>query len=110
MGEIPKPENLKGAWRVLVSVWLTEVHIGIQQDFIPAKKAHPGFTVNALDQLKSQLVEANYVISVEPPIDGRSRFFTHDPFGNRLEFLAFRMKNVALRLKFTSSRCIKSKH
>jgi len=39
--------------------------------------------------LKLQLEEANYVISVEPPIDGRSRFFTHDPFGNRIEFLAF---------------------
>jgi len=89
MEEIPKPENLKGRGGCWFLCGSQEVHIGIQQDFMPAKKAHPGFTVNALEQLKLQLEEANYVISVEPPIDGRSRFFTHDPFGNRIEFLAF---------------------
>jgi len=89
MEEIPKPENLKGRGGCWFLCGSQEVHIGIQQDFIPAKKAHPGFTVNALEHLKLQLEEANYVISVEPPIDGRSRFFTHDPFGNRIEFLAF---------------------
>ena len=89
MEEIPKPENLKargGCWFLCGS---QEVHIGIQNDFIPAKKAHPGFTVNAIEQLKSRLKEAEYEISEEPPIDGRSRFFTHDPFGNRIEFLEF---------------------
>ncbi|MBO0589316.1 VOC family protein [Sporosarcina sp. E16_8] len=89
MEEIPKPENLAargGCWFLCGS---QEVHIGIQKDFMPAKKAHPGFTVNALNQLKSRLEEADYEISEEPPIEGRSRFFTHDPFGNRIEFLAF---------------------
>ncbi|MFJ7935328.1 VOC family protein [Sporosarcina sp. NPDC096371] len=89
MEEIPKPENLKargGCWFLCGS---QEVHIGIQNDFTPAKKAHPGFTVQALEQLKSRLQEAEYVISNEPPIAGRSRFFTHDPFGNRIEFLEF---------------------
>ena len=89
MEEIPKPENLKGRGGCWFLCGSQEVHIGIQQDFMPAKKAHPGFTVNALEQLKVRLEEANYVISIEPPIEGRSRFFTHDPFGNRIEFLAF---------------------
>ena len=89
MEEIPKPENLKGRGGCWFLCGSQEVHIGIQQDFMPAKKAHPGFTVNALEQLKLRLEEANYVISEEPPIEGRSRFFTHDPFGNRIEFLAF---------------------
>ena len=89
MEEIPKPENLKGRGGCWFHCGSHEVHIGIQQDFMPAKKAHPGFTVNALKQLKSRLEEADYTISEEPPIEGRSRFFTHDPFGNRIEFLAF---------------------
>ena len=89
MEEIPKPENLKGRGGCWFQCGAHEVHIGIQQDFDPAKKAHPGFTVNALKELKSRLEEAGYTISEEPPIEGRSRFFTHDPFGNRIEFLAF---------------------
>lgn len=89
MQEIPKPDNLKARGGCWFQCGSHEVHIGIQPDFIPAKKAHPGFTVNALEQLKAKLQEAGYEISQEPPIDGRSRFFTHDPFGNRIEFLAF---------------------
>ena len=89
MEEIPKPENLKARGGCWFQCGPQEVHIGIQNDFTPAKKAHPGFTVNALDQLKLRLEEAGYVISEEPPIEGRARFFTHDPFGNRIEFLEF---------------------
>lgn len=89
MTELPKPENLRvngGCW---FQCGLQEVHIGHQSDFTPAKKAHPGFTVNAPERLKSTLQSAGYTIDEELPIEGRSRFFTHDPFGNRLEFIAF---------------------
>lgn len=89
MEEITKPDNLKARGGCWFQCGSQEVHIGIQPDFSPAKKAHPGFTVNALEQLQLNLQEAGYMISEEPPIDGRSRFFTHDPFGNRVEFLAF---------------------
>lgn len=89
MEEIAKPPALKARGGCWFQCGSQEVHIGIQPDFSPAKKAHPGFTVNALEQLKLSLQKANYVISEEPPIDGRSRFFTYDPFGNRIEFLAF---------------------
>ena len=89
MEEIPKPANLKARGGCWFQCGPQEVHIGIQADFGAAKKAHPGFTVNALEQLKLKLQEADYEISQEPPINGRSRFFTHDPFGNRIEFLAF---------------------
>lgn len=89
MPEIPKPKNLQARGGCWFQCGLQEVHIGIQPDFIPAKKAHPGFTVNAPEQLKSNLQAAGYLISEELPIEGRSRFFTYDPFGNRLEFLVF---------------------
>lgn len=87
MQEIEKPENLKargGCWFLCGS---QEIHIGIQQDFAPSKKAHPGFMVEHLSVLRRQLEDAAYPISEEPPIAGRVRFFTHDPFGNRIEFL-----------------------
>ena len=89
MEEIPKPENLMARGGCWFLCGPQEVHIGIQNDFTPAIKAHPGFTVQALEQLTSRLQEAGYIISNEPPIDGRARFFTHDPFGNRIEFLEF---------------------
>ncbi|MBO1909853.1 VOC family protein [Sporosarcina sp. 6E9] len=89
MKEIPKPENLQASGGCWFQVGAMEVHIGIQPDFTPAKKAHPGFTVNALESLKSRLEASGYAISEELPIAGRSRFFTHDPFGNRIEFLEF---------------------
>lgn len=89
MEEIPKPDNLKARGGCWFRCGLHEVHIGIQQDFMPAKKAHPGFTVDALEQLQSRISEAGYLINEEQPIDGRSRFFTHDPFENRIEFLSF---------------------
>ena len=89
MEEIPKPNSLKARGGCWFRAGLHEVHIGIQQDFMPAEKAHPGFTVNALEQLKLRLQELGYAIIEDEPINGRCRFFTHDPFGNRIEFLAF---------------------
>lgn len=89
MKEIPKPENLRNRGGCWFQCGTHEVHIGIQQDFMPSTKAHPGFTVNALEQLKSRLHEAKYTISEDQPIEGRARFFTQDPFGNRIEFLEF---------------------
>lgn len=89
MTEIPKPENLQGRGGCWFQIGAQEVHIGIQEDFLPAKKAHPGFIVNALETLKLRLEKANYSIQEDAPINGRTRFFTNDPFGNRIEFLAF---------------------
>ncbi|MDS9471910.1 VOC family protein [Sporosarcina pasteurii] len=89
MEEISKPPNLQGRGGCWFICGSQEVHIGIQKDFVAAKKAHPGFTVHALEELKLRLAEAGYAIHEEAPIDGRSRFFTNDPFGNRIEFLEF---------------------
>src|SRR5690625_3287737 len=90
MEEIPKPKNLQGRGGCWFICGLQEVHIGIQQDFAAAKKAHPGFTVNALEQLKLRLEKAGYSVKEDAPINGRSRCFTNDPFGNRIEFIEFK--------------------
>jgi catechol 2,3-dioxygenase-like lactoylglutathione lyase family enzyme len=65
------------------------VHISIQDDYIPAKKAHPAFVVEDIKTLRRKLAHEGCVLSEEEPIAGRERFFVHDPFGNRLEFLQY---------------------
>ncbi|MBY0122509.1 VOC family protein [Bacillus sp. S/N-304-OC-R1] len=87
--EIPKPENLQKRGGCWFKCGNQEIHIGVQADFTPAKKAHPGLVVENLEELRNLLENEGYKIKEEPPIDGRNRFFVDDPFGNRIEFLEF---------------------
>ncbi len=89
MKELPKPENLKGRGGCWFICGNQEIHISIQEDFIAPKKAHPGLIVTDIEALREQLLQLNFVIKEEPPIEGRTRFFVNDPFGNRVEFLEF---------------------
>lgn len=85
--EIPKPDSLAargGAWFRGGSM---ELHLGVEQDFRPARKAHPAFRVKNLPALEQHVIAAGLSPVPDAPIGGRSRFFLHDPFGNRLEFL-----------------------
>ncbi|WP_440118802.1 VOC family protein [Paenibacillus sp. QZ-Y1] len=87
--EIPKPEMLKKRGGVWFQCGMHQVHIGVQKAFVPATKAHPAFHVQNLDALREEL-DRNHiqVIDDEARIDeGVKRFYIHDPFGNRLEFL-----------------------
>jgi catechol 2,3-dioxygenase-like lactoylglutathione lyase family enzyme len=87
--EIPKPENLQrrgGCWFICGN---QEIHIGVQESFLPAKKAHPGLVVENLEELRGSLQKLKVTIKEEAPIEGRKRFFADDPFGNRIEFLEF---------------------
>ena len=64
-----------------------ELHLGIDPDFRPARKAHPAFRVADLDRLAERLGAAGRTVRWDEPIGGRRRFFTDDPVGNRLEFI-----------------------
>jgi catechol 2,3-dioxygenase-like lactoylglutathione lyase family enzyme len=88
--EIPKPSNLQGRGGCWFVCGKQEIHIGVQEDFVPAKKAHPAFYVKNLNEFRSHLQQAGVPIKEEPPIEGRTRFFVDDPFGNRIEFLEYR--------------------
>lgn len=74
-------------------VWLTgealELHLGVQSPFTPAGKAHPGIMVRDFDLLRDRLVRAGHPTRDATDIPGRRRFHTQDPFGNRIEFIAF---------------------
>lgn len=65
-----------------------ELHVGIEADFRPARKAHPAFVVD-VDALAATLADAGSAVTWADPeeIPGRRRFHVADPVGNRLEFL-----------------------
>jgi catechol 2,3-dioxygenase-like lactoylglutathione lyase family enzyme len=85
--EIPKPENLRKRGGVWFQCGTHQVHIGVQKDFVPAKKAHPAFHVENLDELRQHLVQKDVQVIDDEPLEGAKRFYLNDPFGNRLEFL-----------------------
>jgi catechol 2,3-dioxygenase-like lactoylglutathione lyase family enzyme len=64
-----------------------EVHLGVEQDFAPARKAHPGILVRSLAALAARLEECGYAVAWDGDFPGHDRFYAADPFGNRLEFL-----------------------
>lgn len=85
--EIEKPELLKkngGAWFIAGTI---QLHIGVEADFIPAKKAHPAFHVKNIGKLKEYLDKKNVSYTDDNRLPGANRFYLEDPFGNRLEFL-----------------------
>lgn len=88
--EIEKPETLRARGGVWFSLGAQQLHIGAQQGFVPARKAHPAILVEAggLDALVRRLDGAGAVVQWDEELDGARRFFTEDPWGNRIEVLA----------------------
>jgi catechol 2,3-dioxygenase-like lactoylglutathione lyase family enzyme len=86
--EIPKPAELAkrgGAWFQSRSV---QLHLGVDADFRPARKAHPAFLVSDLDAVLAQVEAAGYETDTsQPPLDGYRRAHIFDPFGNRIELM-----------------------
>ncbi|WP_174615492.1 VOC family protein [Virgibacillus ihumii] len=87
MEEISKPENLAKRGGVWFKCGTHQLHIGIQEDFIPAKKAHPAFHVENLEGLREQVINQGVKVKEDERLEGAKRFYVNDPFGNRLEFL-----------------------
>lgn len=85
--EAPKPPNLVmrgGCW---FQSGALKIHLGVEKDFRPARKAHPAFIVRDLAALCDRLSAAGVVIRTDEPIDGYTRVFVDDPFGNRIELM-----------------------
>lgn len=85
--ETPKPPHLAkrgGCWFKKDSL---KIRLGVEVDFRPARKAHPGLLVSALEALKARLVQAGYALNDDEPLEGYERVYVDDPFGNRIELL-----------------------
>jgi catechol 2,3-dioxygenase-like lactoylglutathione lyase family enzyme len=89
--EVEKPEALcsrGGVWFALGGGG--QLHVGVEEPFAPARKAHPAFRLPAgkLDELANRLEAAGEQVVWDDSLPGVRRFHTADPWGNRLELLA----------------------
>jgi catechol 2,3-dioxygenase-like lactoylglutathione lyase family enzyme len=89
--ELEKPAALAGRGGAWFECGAQQLHVGVQTDFTPASKAHPALAVDSaasLDALAERLASAGAAVRWDDAIPGR--FYTEDPWGNRLELLATR--------------------
>jgi catechol 2,3-dioxygenase-like lactoylglutathione lyase family enzyme len=85
--ELAKPAHMEGRGGCWFDLGGAQIHLGADPDFRPARKAHVALRVASLDEVGARLRDAGYQTTDDVPMDGRQRFFTHDPFGNRVEFV-----------------------
>ncbi|MBW1599262.1 VOC family protein [Streptomyces sp. JJ38] len=87
MTEIRKPPELAARGGLWVRADGLEIHLGVEDDFRPARKGHPGILVADLDALAARLTDKGVVVAWDDAFPGRRRFYADDCHGNRLEFL-----------------------
>jgi catechol 2,3-dioxygenase-like lactoylglutathione lyase family enzyme len=95
MKEVPKPDNLRKRGGVWFQVGSNQLHIGMEdpKSFHPNKKAHPAFEVTSLEETRQRLISSGVFVRIDEPLEGADRFYTEDPFGNRLEFIQRKRRN-----------------
>lgn len=91
--ELPKPDTLAGRGGLWLRTGSIELHLGIDPDFVPARKAHVAFQVADLAAIEQRLTLAGIVIKPDANLPGFERFYVDDPFGNRIELLQPSAKN-----------------
>jgi catechol 2,3-dioxygenase-like lactoylglutathione lyase family enzyme len=84
LAEVAKPEPL----RARGGVWFEQLHIGVEAEFRPARKAHPALRADDLDALAERLAAAGAPVEWDESLPGVRRFYTADPWGNRVELMA----------------------
>ena len=85
--EQPKPANLVSRGGVWFIGGAVKIHLGVEPEFRPARKAHPAFLVDDLEALAEQCAQAQHTVVTDEPLAGYKRVYVSDPFGNRLELM-----------------------
>jgi catechol 2,3-dioxygenase-like lactoylglutathione lyase family enzyme len=90
LAEIPKPAPLRPRGGVWFTVGDRQLHIGVDPEFSPARKAHPALRVSPeeLGWLAQRIAEAGFPVGWNTELPEVRRFFCEDPWGNRVELLA----------------------
>lgn len=88
MIEIPKPVELAKRGGCWFSSGNVQIHLGIDPDFHPARKAHSAFTCREYDLLLARLRAADVPVEEDNNIPGVRRCHISDPFGNRIELIS----------------------
>ena len=87
MAEVAKPPRLAARGGVWFRSGTAELHLGVEDGFRPARKAHPGLLVCGLAGLAERLAAAGHGVTWDDLLPGYRRCYVHDPCGNRLELL-----------------------
>jgi catechol 2,3-dioxygenase-like lactoylglutathione lyase family enzyme len=85
--EVDKPDALKGRGGVWFLQGAVNLHLGVEDGFRPARKAHPAFQVRSLTQMRTHLGALDIAFREDADLPGVRRVFVEDPFGNRIELL-----------------------
>jgi catechol 2,3-dioxygenase-like lactoylglutathione lyase family enzyme len=85
--QVPKPAHLAARGGCWFERGELRVHLGVEDEFRPARKAHAGLLVDDLASLAAALRAAGAVLVDDEPLEGYERVYVDDPFGNRLELL-----------------------
>lgn len=85
--EVPKPTHLAARGGCWFERGDLKVHLGVEAEFSPARKAHPAFIVSDLPSLVQDLRSAGYRVVADQPLEGFDRMYADDPFGNRIELM-----------------------
>jgi catechol 2,3-dioxygenase-like lactoylglutathione lyase family enzyme len=89
--EVPKPPPLAARGGLWFQLGAQQLHVGVESDFRPAKKAHPALRLaseRALVVVRARLEAAGVATRDDREITEAARFFADDPWGNRIEFVA----------------------
>lgn len=84
---VPKPPHLAARGGCWFERGALKVHLGVEAEFQPARKAHPALRVRDLPALRAALVSAGCRVVDDEPLEGHDRCYVDDPFGNRIELL-----------------------
>lgn len=87
MTEVAKPPVLAARGGCWFRGGGLEVHLGVEEPFSPARKAHPGLEVTGLRALAARFEAAGVAVTWDGEFPGFDRFYAPDPFGNRVEYL-----------------------
>src|SRR5262249_42873950 len=86
LAEKVKPPQIaaRGGW---FESGALQVHLGVEKNFTPARKAHPVLIVDDLAGMVTKAQQAGYKVTADEPIEGYDRRHVDDPFGNRIELI-----------------------
>jgi len=87
LDEIPKPEPLAGRGGLWFQCGQLQLHLGVEERFSPARKAHPALRIHGYEELLTRLAAAGYCAVPDTSLPQIERAHVFDPFGNRVELI-----------------------